>query len=276
MKNNSQDYWTCPSDVYKSQYHGQDYSHYTWESQKDLQHKDITTYEDNSYVMVGADRTRAYFWPAVNKSPTRLWSGYFLTQPEDIFYPKGKVFRGNFPNTNLNHRWLTRPDLSHKKLTRPGSKIFDLDPSLADSVEELTNKVHSICKSHVKFLKKMGMVVLKLKWGYFDREAFKIDDVKVKTITSMKVLWLIFQTYLKWKLHVDHIISKIKPKLTMLRKISRKIELEDFLKVTADQLYSVLYFASPLWLNINLADVSLWTKIKALHYKILCTGIRDF
>jgi len=33
---------------------------------------------------------------------------------------KFDVFRGNFPNSDPNHKWLTRP----------GSKNFDLDPSL--------------------------------------------------------------------------------------------------------------------------------------------------
>jgi len=31
------------------------------------------------------DPTRAYFWLAVNKRPTQLWSGYFPTCPEAIF-----------------------------------------------------------------------------------------------------------------------------------------------------------------------------------------------
>jgi len=40
------------------------------------------------------DPTRAYFWPAVNKRPTRLWPGYFLTRPEAIFFdPKGKKLK---------------------------------------------------------------------------------------------------------------------------------------------------------------------------------------
>jgi len=58
-----------------------------------------------------------YFWPTVNERLTRLWPGYFLTQPEEIFFHlKGKkiekiyIFRGNFPNLNSNHKWLTRPD----------------------------------------------------------------------------------------------------------------------------------------------------------------------
>jgi len=49
------------------------------------------------------DPTRAYFWPAVNKRPTHLWPGYFLTQlKENFFDPRGKkltkfdVFRENF------------------------------------------------------------------------------------------------------------------------------------------------------------------------------------
>jgi len=33
-------------------------------------------------VEIGPDPTRAYFWPAVNKRPTCLWLGYFLTRRE--------------------------------------------------------------------------------------------------------------------------------------------------------------------------------------------------
>jgi len=40
------------------------------------------------------DPTWAYFWPAVNKRPTRLWPGYFPTRPEAIFFdPKGKKLK---------------------------------------------------------------------------------------------------------------------------------------------------------------------------------------
>jgi len=40
------------------------------------------------------DPTWAYFWPAVNKRQTHLWPGYFLTQPEEIFFDlKGKKLK---------------------------------------------------------------------------------------------------------------------------------------------------------------------------------------
>jgi len=49
-----------------------------------------------------------------------------------IFWPEGKkveifwIFRGNFPNPDPNQKWLTRPDLSNKKLIppNPGQKNF--------------------------------------------------------------------------------------------------------------------------------------------------------
>jgi len=86
------------------------------------------------------DPTRACFWNKINKSLTRLWSGYFFVPTRwDFVWPEGKkmekygIFRGNF--SNLNQRWLTRPNPSNKKLTRPGSKFFDLVPSLVAMLE---------------------------------------------------------------------------------------------------------------------------------------------
>jgi len=61
---------------------------------------------------MGPDLTRACFLPAVNKWPTRLWPGYFLTRQKEKI-EKFDIFRGNFPNPNLNHKWLTRPNQSY-------------------------------------------------------------------------------------------------------------------------------------------------------------------
>jgi len=42
---------------------------------------------------MGPDPTRAYFWPAVNKKPTRLWPECYLTQnAKGFFDPKCKIF----------------------------------------------------------------------------------------------------------------------------------------------------------------------------------------
>lgn len=44
--------------------------------------------------------TRAYFWPAINKGPTHLWLGYFLTQADEIFFNLREKF-GNFPDPEV-------------------------------------------------------------------------------------------------------------------------------------------------------------------------------
>jgi len=70
---------------------------------------------------MGPDPTRAYFWPTVNKRLTRLWLGYFLTRPEDIFLPEGKkiekfdISGENFQTQTIDV-WL---DPSYKELIWP-------------------------------------------------------------------------------------------------------------------------------------------------------------
>jgi len=94
-----------------------------------LAHLDLKVKTQNIELEMGLDLTWAYFSPTVNKRPTSLWP-----DQKRFFWPEGikieifEVLMGNFPNTN--HKWLTQPHPSDKKLTWPRSKIFDQDPSL--------------------------------------------------------------------------------------------------------------------------------------------------
>jgi len=56
---------------------------------------------------------------------------FFLPEREKI--EKFGIFRGKFPNFRPKPKMAdpTQSELSNKKLTRPGSKTFDPDPSLA-------------------------------------------------------------------------------------------------------------------------------------------------
>jgi len=80
-----------------------------------------------TWVEMGLDPNRAYFWPAVNK---RLPLTHLLFDPtqRDFFWSEAKkiekfvVFKLNFPNPKPNLRCLTQLDPSHKKV--------DPDPSL--------------------------------------------------------------------------------------------------------------------------------------------------
>jgi len=123
------------------------------------------------------DPTRAYFWPAVNKRPTRLWPEYFPTQ-RDFFWPEGQkiekidIFWGNFPNSNPNHKWLTRPD--------PGQKFWP---------GPITNKrwlpwvifsgVHTAPDYHIQL---SIVLILQMQTAYI---------YKVVTVFSMQMLLLL-------------------------------------------------------------------------------------
>jgi len=104
-----------------------------------LEQSDLFKHTDpqTNRLEMGPDPTRAYFWPAVNKRLTCLRPWYFLTQHEESFLTQSKkiekfdIFTGNFPNSNPNHKWLTRPELQKIDPIWPGSKFFDPDPSLS-------------------------------------------------------------------------------------------------------------------------------------------------
>jgi len=78
-------------------------------------------------------RMMAYFWPAVNKEPIWHWPRYFLTRPYEIFLTRRakkienlRFIRGDFPNPEVADP--TWPE--QQKITLPGSKCFDWNPSL--------------------------------------------------------------------------------------------------------------------------------------------------
>jgi len=106
------------------------------------------------------DPTWAYFWPAVNKRPTRLWPGYFLTWPEDIFFdPKWKkfaIFRGNFPTqTKTVNSW---PNPTQATKNWP-------DPTQVKNFSSITNLHHScsgLAPSRRNHQKNYHLVYLKM------------------------------------------------------------------------------------------------------------------
>jgi len=61
----------------------------------------------------------------------------------------------------------------------------------------------------------------------------------------------------------------------MLRKIRKNMEKDQFLKVATAQLFSIMYYASPVWLNETLGS-SQWKKLRSIHYRILRIATKDF
>jgi len=111
----------------------------------------------------------------------------------------------------------------------------------------------------------------------FDKQLmqFEIDGEIITSTPTMKALGLTFQSDLKWSKHVEATLKKIRPKLSMLRKIRKNLDLEQFLRVATAQLYSIMYYASAVWLNETLKSEE-WKKLRSMHYRILRAGIRDY
>jgi len=104
---------------------------------------------------------------------------------------------------------------------------------------------------------------------------FDVDGEKIISKKSMKALGLTFQSDLKWNVHVEAVLSKIRTKLALLRKIRKDLDLDQYLKIATSQLYSQMYYASPVWLNETLGSDQ-WKKLRSMHYRILRAGTRDF
>jgi len=74
---------------------------------------------------MGPDPTRAYIWLTFNKRLTRLWPGYFSTQPEAIFFdPKGKKLK-NLTFLGEIFQILTQTINGWPDLTRPEPQKID-------------------------------------------------------------------------------------------------------------------------------------------------------
>jgi len=150
-----------------------------------------------------------------------------------------------------------------------------------NTIEEIQDKVKDISKKHVDFLKTKGMIVNPDKTEIilfnknFNKVSFEIDGTRVESSKTIKALGITFMHNFQWDAHIENKLKVIKPKLTMLRKISRNFDTEQFLKIATAQLYSILYYASPVWLNRTLKATD-WTKLRSLHYRILRSAVKDF
>jgi len=151
----------------------------------------------------------------------------------------------------------------------------------ANTIEDLKEKVHNISERHVTFLRSIGMVVntskteLMILAKNIKTTTINIGGEQIKSRKSIKALGVTFQSDLKWDEHVTEVIGKACPKLSMLRKIAKNLTKDQFLKLATAQVFSVVYYASPVWLNDTLSS-SNWRKLKTFHYRVLRSAVKDY
>jgi len=151
----------------------------------------------------------------------------------------------------------------------------------AKDMEDLKAKTKTISTRHVNYLQRLGMVVntTKTEIVIFNKnpmeEIFEIHTSQVKSQSSMKALGVVFQHNLKWDLHVQNLIKRANPKLSVLKKIRKNLDMTQFLKIATSQIFSILYYASPVWLNSTCSQ-ALWDRLKSFHYRVLRAATCDY
>jgi len=71
------------------------------------------------------------------------------------------------------------------------------------------------------------------------------------------------------------VTSRVAPKLSPLKKIRKNLKMNQFLKAATAQIFRILHYASPVWLNKTLT-LHLWTKLRSTHCRVLRAAIRDY
>jgi hypothetical protein len=149
------------------------------------------------------------------------------------------------------------------------------------SIKELQQKTDTISTNHVKYLESLGMVVNKEKTEaiIFRKNPTCVElrfaGTTIQTTNKMKALGVTLSHNLSWEAHVTNACNKANAKLSLLRKIRCNLTMDQFLQVASSQIFGMLYYAAPLWLNQMLGH-KLWRKLESLHYRILRVACNDF
>jgi len=96
----------------------------------------------------------------------------------------------------------------------------------------------------------------------------------VRSRQSMKVLGIFFDDKLSWETHIHCLINRANSKLSVLRKIKKYFNKDQFLRILTAQFFSVIYYGSAIWLTSN-TKASLWKLIASIHYKALRIAVSD-
>lgn len=136
--------------------------------------------------------------------------------------------------------------------------------------------------NHIAYLEKKGMIVnpQKTELIYFSQKTnpnivLKLDQIEIKSQSSIKALGITIDRDLTWSLHVNNTVNKVKSLMSGLRIVTNHLNREQSTRIITSQIFSVLYYASPVWLTTELARPHL-KRIESSHYASLRIGIKDF
>jgi len=95
-----------------------------------------------------------------------------------------------------------------------------------------------------------------------------VNDVKIQSTPTMKVLGLIFDSALSWDAQVTSTVSKSAKMIHAMQHLRKFLGREQLLQVTTSFLFSVLFYGNEVWFHKHLSFLNK-QKIRSVYYKAL-------
>jgi hypothetical protein len=143
----------------------------------------------------------------------------------------------------------------------------------SNSIENLKENVSVTLKNHLQWLERNGMVCNVEKTelmvlGSDESIELEINNRKIKSLQSMKVLGIIFDDKLSWREQVSNVVKKTNRMLHGLRRIKKFLKSDQLKTVITSYYFSILYYGIEIWYHRHLS-FELKQKIRSAHYRAL-------
>jgi len=96
----------------------------------------------------------------------------------------------------------------------------------------------------------------------------KAGNALIGSSQTIKALGITIDNKLDWNPHINNLQRKYISMTAGLRIISRKLDKTQMLRVITSQVFSILLYASPVWLTTELSSKNL-RKMDSMHYSAL-------
>lgn len=161
------------------------------------------------------------------------------------------------------------------------------DSYVGNSGKNLTEVLDTVRQSiitHTSELEKIGMIVNQKKTeliafkrsGMFEPMNIVLSpNVTLMSTDKMKALGVWLDYKLNWSQHIVEVRNKILKLLNGLKIIRRKLDLKQTMTIVTSQVFSILYYASPVWLTPAVSKQTI-KEVEKLHFKSLRIVTRDY
>jgi len=156
-----------------------------------------------------------------------------------------------------------------------------------NSGKELATVIKAVKQNitiHAEALRRIGMVVNEKKTeiivfrrkGVFEPIQIELSPgIAITCTETMRALGVTLDHHLDWFHHVQATRTRILKLLNGMKIIRKKMTLKQSLMVVTSQVFSVLYYASPVWLTPSVSS-RIIKEVEKIHFKMLRVVVRDY